>query len=144
MLCYFHMGEDKLDPRGTGFKSDALQTRRETRIKKHQDIKMQLTYINVKYFVNAWCEHKANIQKLYCENPRSNYPNFYQQKICCSLAASGHIHKSYGCFVFLSDINPFGLCAIKSKLYLKRYRKKNTKDHFQLVSVHLPSDGIRS
>lgn len=30
MLRYFHMGEDKLDPRGTGFKSDALQTRRET------------------------------------------------------------------------------------------------------------------
>lgn len=28
------MGEDKLDPRGTGFKSDALQTRRETQIKK--------------------------------------------------------------------------------------------------------------
>lgn len=112
--------------------------------KKHQDIKMQWTYINVKYFVNAWCEHKANIQKLYCENPRSNYPNFYQQKICCSLAASGHIHKSYGCFAFLSDINPFGLCAVKSKLYLKRYRKKTTEDHFQLVSVHLPSDGIRS
>lgn len=48
------------------------------------------------------------------------------------------------CFVFFSDINPFGLCAVKSKLYLKRYRKKNMEDHFQLVSVHLPSDGIRS